>query len=192
MDSKAWKHIDVRWPDSAKEPRNLHLSLALDDMNPFSNQCLSHLTWPIVLLNYNVPPWLVTKRFFLMLTLIIPGKDNMKEENIHVYLAPLVEELERLWEGVEANDGLLLEKAHESVEDKHDTNPNFKLQTILMWSIHDFPTYGLLAGQVTGVQGLSPMWAKCGNEEVQVLEKKCLPRSSSLLDNASSIQTIKK
>ena len=31
-----------------------------------------------------------------MLTLIIYGKDNVKDENIHVYLAPLIEKLQRL------------------------------------------------------------------------------------------------
>ena len=149
VDSKAWKHVDTRWPDFAKEPRNLRLALILDGVNPFSNQSLSHSTWPVVLLNYNLPPWLVTKRFFVMLTLIIPGKDSVKEENIHVYLAPLIEELQKLWKGVKAIDGSVLEKVYSSVESNDNTNPNFKLQAILMWSIHDFPTYGLLAGQVT-------------------------------------------
>ena len=30
VDSKAWKDVDTRWPDFAKEPRNLRLALALD------------------------------------------------------------------------------------------------------------------------------------------------------------------
>ena len=44
VDSKAWKHVDARWPDFAKELRNLCLALALDGVNPFSNQFLSHST----------------------------------------------------------------------------------------------------------------------------------------------------
>ena len=96
MDSKAWKHVDARWPEFAKEPRNLRLALPLDGVNPFSNQSLSHSSWPIVLLNYNLPEWLITKRFFVMLTLVIPGKESVKEENLHVYLAPLIEQLQRL------------------------------------------------------------------------------------------------
>ena len=70
--------------------------------------------------------------------LIISDKNSVKEENIHVYLTPLIEELQRLWKGVKATDGLVLEKAHSSVESNHNTNPNFKLQTILMWSIHEY------------------------------------------------------
>jgi hypothetical protein len=65
--------------------------MALDGVNPFSNQSLSHSTWPVVLLNYNLPPWLVTKRFFLILVLLIPGKDSVTADNIDVYLAPLIE-----------------------------------------------------------------------------------------------------
>ena len=30
-----WKHIDSTWPDFAREPRNLHLGLAMDGVNPF-------------------------------------------------------------------------------------------------------------------------------------------------------------
>jgi hypothetical protein len=73
-DSKAWKHINALYPEFAAEERNVRLGLATDGVNPFSNQSLSHSTWPVILLNYNLPPWLVTKRFFLMLALIIPGK----------------------------------------------------------------------------------------------------------------------
>ena len=42
VDSKTWKHMDARWPDFVKEPRNLRLALALDGVNPFSNQSLNH------------------------------------------------------------------------------------------------------------------------------------------------------
>ena len=154
---KGMEHVDARWLEFAKEPRNLRLALALDGINPFVNQFLSHFTWPVVLLKYNLLPWLVTKRFFVMLSLIIPSKKNVKEENIHVYLTPLVEELQRLWEGVIAKDGSILKDSYESIEDTHNTHLNFKLKAILMWSIHDFPAYGLLAGQVTkGYRGCPP------------------------------------
>lgn len=35
VNCKAWKHVDAREPSFAKEPRNLHLVLALDGINPF-------------------------------------------------------------------------------------------------------------------------------------------------------------
>jgi hypothetical protein len=58
---------------------------------------------PIILLNYNLTPWLIKKRFFLMLVLLIPGKESISG-NIDVYLAPLIEELQQLWHGVNAID----------------------------------------------------------------------------------------
>ena len=74
VDSKAWDHVNNMWPWFAKEERNVRLGLALDGVNPFKNQSLSHSTWPVIMLNYNLPSWLVTKNFFMMLALIIPGK----------------------------------------------------------------------------------------------------------------------
>jgi len=94
----------------------------LDGVNPFQNQSLSHSTWPVIMLNYNLPPWLVTKNFFMMLTLIIPGKRSVTEKNIDVYLAPLIQELQELWRGVECVDASSMNS-----EDKA-----FKLHGILM------------------------------------------------------------
>jgi hypothetical protein len=47
------------------------------------------------------------KKGHIMLTLIIPGK--YKVANMDVYLAPLVEELQILWQGVPVKD---MSKAH--------------------------------------------------------------------------------
>jgi hypothetical protein len=56
-----------------------------------------------------------------------------------------------------ATDGSVVENASSSEGSIYSTNPNFKLRAILMWSIHDFPAYGLLAGQVTkGYKGCPP------------------------------------
>jgi hypothetical protein len=84
-DSKAWKHIDSIFHEFASEEKNIRLGLALDGVNP-SN-------WLVVLVNYNLPPWLVTNRYFVMYSLIILGKESVILKNIDVYLAPLIEEL---------------------------------------------------------------------------------------------------
>ncbi|XP_075483702.1 uncharacterized protein LOC142523858 [Primulina tabacum] len=56
--------------------------------------------------------------------------------NIDVYLEPLVEDLNELWDiGVEAFDAF--------------TKSMFNLKAILMWTINDFPAYGNLAGCAT-------------------------------------------
>ncbi len=84
---------------------------------------------------YNLFPWLVTKNFFVMLFVIILGKELMKDAYMDTYMAPLIEELQELWRGVIAFD----------VSAKVGKQ-TFKLRGILMWTIHDFPTYGLVVG----------------------------------------------
>ena len=88
-----------------------------------------------MLLNYNLPPSLSTKKFFIMLALLIPGKQSVTSEYFDVYLEPLVEELVQLWKGVVAYDVL-----------KDVGNKAFKLRAVLLWTMHDFPGYGTVAG----------------------------------------------
>jgi hypothetical protein len=42
----------------------------------------------------------VTKRFFVIISLIILSPKNMKVANFDVYLEPVIEELEEQWKGV--------------------------------------------------------------------------------------------
>jgi hypothetical protein len=138
VDSKVWKHIDAMWLNFTKDPRKLHFALTTNEMNPFGDFNFKHSTWPILLLMYNLPPWLVTKNFFVMLSLIIPRKKSVKDANMDTYMAPLIEELRKLWKGVIAFD-VPAEVGKQT----------FKLRRIFMWIIHDFPTYGLVVGCVT-------------------------------------------
>jgi len=109
VDSKAWAHINSTWLEFAKELDNLRPGLALNGVNQFGNQSSTWSTWPIFILNYNLPPWVTTKKFFLMLALLIPGKKSVKNRNIDVYLAPLLEESQLLWKGVYVWDVTRLE-----------------------------------------------------------------------------------
>ena len=93
VDSKMWMEFDNRWPDFSQDPRNMRLGLALDGVNPFLDQSTKWSTWPVFLINYSLPPWLATKPFFLMLSLIIPGKKSVTSYTINVYLDPLFDEL---------------------------------------------------------------------------------------------------
>jgi hypothetical protein len=88
-----------------------------------------------MLLNYNLPPWLSTKKFFVMLCLLIPGKQSVTSECFDVYLEPLVEELLELWSCVLAFDIT-----------KEEGLRNFKLRAMLIWTIHDFLGYGTVGG----------------------------------------------
>ena len=135
-DSKAWRHVhEVVDCTFGSDSRNIHLGLAADGVNPFKLQRCSWSTWPVLLLNYNIPPWLSTKNFFIMVALLIPGKQSVTSEFFDVYMEPLVEELAELWEGVNAYDVL-----------RDIGSRTFKLRAVLLWTIHDFPGYGTVAG----------------------------------------------
>jgi hypothetical protein len=139
-DNPAWQHIDkIIDPEFTNDKRNVRLGLSLDGVNPYSMQASLHSTWPILVVLYNLPPWLITKKFFISLTLLISGKESPTSENIDVYLQPLLEELIELWRGTSVYDALA-----NSDEHKH-----FMLRGVLMWTISDFPTYGLISGQQT-------------------------------------------
>ncbi len=73
-------------------------------MNPFGDLGFCHSTWPVILLNYNLPPWLVIKCYFLMLALFIPVKESIIFSNVDVYLELLIKELQVLWACVKSYD----------------------------------------------------------------------------------------
>ncbi|XP_062086582.1 uncharacterized protein LOC133792694 [Humulus lupulus] len=132
VDGLAWKDFDARHPDFARDPRNVRLGLAADGFNPFGNMSLSYSMWPVVLTNYNLPPWLCMKDHYFMLTLLIPGPKSPGKD-IDVFLRPLVEELKELWiNGVETRDGR--------------NNSMFKMRATLLWTVNDFPARSSLSG----------------------------------------------
>ncbi|KAA0055179.1 uncharacterized protein E6C27_scaffold80G00030 [Cucumis melo var. makuwa] len=73
LDSVAWELIDMKLPDFTMDPRNLRFGLATDGFNPFSSLSSRYSCWPVMLVTYNLPPWLCMKKENIMLTLLIPG-----------------------------------------------------------------------------------------------------------------------
>ena len=136
VDSKAWDHVNNRWPWFAKEERNVRLGFALDGVMRIRTKLSATL---LGMLNYNLPLWLVTKNFFMMLAIIISGKESVTDKNVDVYMAPLIEELQKLWKGIDCLDGL----------QQNSKEKTFKLHGILLWTMNDFPAYGLIFGQIT-------------------------------------------
>jgi hypothetical protein len=100
--NKAWAHIDALWLEFATKPHNVRLGLVAYGVNPYGEKNSSWSTWHILLSIYNLPPWLVTKKFFVVLTLLIIGKESVKMHNFDVYMQPLINELQELWKGVAA------------------------------------------------------------------------------------------
>ncbi|XP_028223350.1 uncharacterized protein LOC114404694 [Glycine soja] len=86
-DSPQWKAFDALFPNFGNEARNLRLGLAFDGMNPFGNLNTSHSSWPVLLMIYNLPPWLCMKRKYIMLCMMIAGP-RQPSNDIDVYLTP--------------------------------------------------------------------------------------------------------
>ncbi|KAL3682163.1 hypothetical protein R1sor_000185 [Riccia sorocarpa] len=128
-DSPAVAHIEETWSEFARDPRHLRLGLASDGVSPYSIRSSTYSVWPMALMNYNIPPWLATKKGFILLALIVPGPKQTK--NVDVFLQPLVEELSQLWEGV---DDVFDNRTHRIGRDRR-----FVLKGILMWTMHDYP-----------------------------------------------------
>ncbi|XP_074379270.1 uncharacterized protein LOC141720620 [Apium graveolens] len=132
---EAWKALDARYPQFSSENRNIRLGLAADGFNPFRTMNISHSTWPIILVNYNLPPWLCMKQENLILLTLISGPESPKN-NIDVFMQPLIVELNELWEvGIETYDAL--------------TDHTFNLRASLLWTISDFPGLAMLSGWST-------------------------------------------
>lgn len=123
MDSLPWVQVNAKLPQFATDPRNLRLGISTDGMNTFSIQNTKYSIWPVLLVNYNMPPTMCMKSENIM----VPSN------NIDVYLAPLIDDLNYLWnEGIQVYDSLSQE--------------NFTLRAILLWSISDYPGLGTLPG----------------------------------------------
>ncbi|XP_074337516.1 uncharacterized protein LOC141674713 [Apium graveolens] len=130
-DAEAWKELDARYPQFSFKNRNIRLGLAVDDFNPFRTMNISHSTWPIILVNYNLPPWLCMKQENLILSTFIFGPESPKN-NIDVFMQPLIVELNEPWEvGIETYDAL--------------TNHTFNLRAFLLWTISDFLGLAMLS-----------------------------------------------
>ncbi|XP_074342093.1 uncharacterized protein LOC141679509 [Apium graveolens] len=124
-DSPAWRNVDCRWPKFSSEAKNIRLGLATDGINPHNNG-LNNLygCWPVILVMYNLPPWLCMKRKFMMLSTLIYGPYE-PGNNIDIYLQPMIDDLKKLWEEGEIN-----------VYDSHSKSV-FTLKEVLMWMDKD-------------------------------------------------------
>ena len=145
-DSPQWNFVNTELEPEAgndmfgRDPRDIHLGLALDGMNPYSEKRSTQSLTPVIAFNYNLPPWMVTKKYFVMLCLLIPTKVSLTGLNIDVFMQPLVDELQLLW----SRTGVLTRDARAYMGMSH-----FNLRAVLMWTLHDFPAYGLISGLTT-------------------------------------------
>jgi len=134
-DSPQWRNIDTEFTEFGGESRNLRLGVSTDGMSPFGSMSSQHSTWPVLICIYNLPPWLCMKRRYIMMSLLIQGP-RQPGNDIDVYLAPLIEDLQKLW-----RDGVRVWDAY--------GKEHFKLRAMVFCTINDFPAYGNLSGYST-------------------------------------------
>ena len=87
---------------------------------------------------YNLPPWLVSKKFFIALSLLIPRYKAPSGKAFDIFMKPLVRDFLKLWSGVRAIDS-----------SSRTGRRVFTLRAILLWTVNDFRAYGLISGQQT-------------------------------------------
>jgi hypothetical protein len=108
-DGEAWRSFDILHLDFMADSRNVRLGLAADGFNPFGNMSTSHSIWPVIIVPYNLPPWMCMKQTSFILSLVIPGPSSPGMD-IDVYLQPLIDELLELWNvGVRTFDASKME-----------------------------------------------------------------------------------
>jgi hypothetical protein len=101
-DSPQWSFVQTELEPEAgnqafgRDPRVIHLGIFLDVMNPYFEKRNTLSLTPVIAFNYNLPPWLVTKKYFVMLCLLIPTKVSLTGLNVDVFIQPLIDELQQL------------------------------------------------------------------------------------------------
>ncbi|XP_051137564.1 uncharacterized protein LOC127255855 [Andrographis paniculata] len=96
---------------------------------------VNYSIWPVVLVIYNLPPWLCMKQPSFLISTIIDGPKG-PGDRIDVFLQPLVAELKELWDiGLRTFDAVSQEY--------------FQMRAALLWTISDFPDYAMLSGWPT-------------------------------------------
>jgi hypothetical protein len=73
VDGSAFREIEEKWADFKDEPRNVRLSLEVDDVNPFGELRYIYSVWPIFVINNKITPWISIKREHIILTIIVPS-----------------------------------------------------------------------------------------------------------------------
>jgi hypothetical protein len=117
------------------DPRDVALGISLDGVTYFGRR--QHSVWPVILVNYNLPPKVRTRRDRILCYGVIPGT----VKSLDSYLVPLCDELKEL-----ATGALTLDPWEEEL---------FWLHVYLMLGFGDYPGISKLT-HMKGHNGLHP------------------------------------
>ncbi|KAL0440452.1 UNVERIFIED_CONTAM: hypothetical protein Slati_2528200 [Sesamum latifolium] len=102
---KARNRNKIPYPIFSRAP----LGLCTNGFAPHRQYGHTYSCWPVILTPYNLPWGMCMSSEYMFLTMVIPGPSNLKRF-IDVYLKPLIEELQNLW-----NMGVL---THDNAKDE--------------------------------------------------------------------------
>jgi len=177
-DSEVWKMTNSLHPHIASDSQNMRFGLATDGFNPFGKCNSTHSCWPVVLVPYNLPPWLCKKASSLMLTLIIPGYSG---KNFHIFMQPVYDELNELFDtGMSTYDA-----------SRHE---RFQLYATVLHTVSDYLGTGILAqysvlgqlGCVSCDDETSSRRLKHGVKQCFMAHRRFLPADHEFCYDASS------
>ena len=134
-DGEAWNHFDRSFPDFASECRNVRLGLATDGFNPTGDMNNSYSIWHVIAFPLNLPPNICMRTEYNFLTVLVPGKYSPGKW-LDVYMRPLIDELLQLYEnGIHTFDRY--------------SKTYFFMRATVLFTVTDFPAYGMMSGQTT-------------------------------------------
>lgn len=196
------RHVHVngvqRFPRYFEDSRDVALGLSTDGFAPHKRR--KKTAWPLILFNYNLPPDIRFHLEHILALGVIPGPN--KPHDIDSFIWPLIQELNRLADGVAAYDIL--------------GNAMFSLRAFLIVVFGDIPAVSMLmhmkghnakspcrmckiagihsSGGKTNYVPLNRSWAteddELGDEIIKVYEPAALPLRThvELLSQATEVQ----
>jgi hypothetical protein len=95
FDSDAWNALDDFDPEFPSEARNIRIGLPTGGFTPFNMTASSYSCWPVFAILCNLPPHICMKYDYMLLCLIIPGRDH-PGKRLNVMLQPLIDDLKKV------------------------------------------------------------------------------------------------
>lgn len=96
-DSPTWIHFNETHREFDTKKRNVKLGLCTNGFQSFKQSGKQYSCWPVIVMVYNLPPWMCMKDTIMFLTMLVSGPENPKVK-LDVFLQPLIAELKHLWD----------------------------------------------------------------------------------------------
>jgi hypothetical protein len=100
-DTEAWEALDHFDLEFARDPMSVLHGLSTDDFQPHSEASSPYSCWPVFVMPYNLPPNKCLKQGFIFLVFVIPCPNESRKQ-MNIFLCLLMEEMKKLWQGVDA------------------------------------------------------------------------------------------